>query len=101
MSVAFEKELKVFEYTEWPHYYYLVSFDCFPFLFCFSYFSDSTYSLTKGVHRQKAGRGHSEGEGPRTAAPAPSHFSLSSQSRANVNAMGNMGLEVREPGFES
>ena len=32
------------------------------------------------------------GEGPRTEAPAPSYFCLSSQSRANVNVMGKYGL---------
>ena len=33
---------------------------------CFhiSHFSDSTYSLAKVVHSQKAGRGHGEGQGP-------------------------------------
>ena len=37
------------------------------------------------------------GEGPRTEAPAPSHFCLSSQSRANINVMGKYGLRSQGP----
>ena len=55
LSIAREKELKVLDYPQWLHYYYLVSLAVF-FCFRISHFSDKTYSLTKIFHGQKAGR---------------------------------------------
>ena len=37
LSIAPEKELKVLDCAWWLHYYYLVSFDCFPLLLNFSF----------------------------------------------------------------
>ena len=33
LSIVLEKELKVLDHAYWLHYYYLVSFDCFPLFF--------------------------------------------------------------------
>ena len=57
LSVALEKELKVLDFAHWVHYYYLVSFDCFPL---FLYFLTSLVKFILWLncfHRQKAGLG--------------------------------------------
>ena len=44
LSIAPEKELKVLDCAWWLHYYYLVSFDCFPLLLHFSFLRLNIFS---------------------------------------------------------
>ena len=58
---VYEEELRVLGCAQWVHYYYLVSFDCFPL---FMHVLTSLIILIlwlKFSHRQKAGRGHAGG----------------------------------------